>query len=70
MGKEYTSDDIQLFEDIANGKTFNEGDKLPELYRSKLLNLLYMQGDSESSGALGYLPWIEKAPEYSLTPCM
>ena len=62
MSRDYTEEDQQLFEDIANGKTFNEGDELPELYRSKLLNLLYMQGDSEYSGALGYLPWVEKAP--------
>lgn len=59
---EYTKEDLQLFEDIKNGKTFNEGDELPELYRTKLMNLLWMQGDSEYSGALGYAPWIEKAP--------
>jgi ring-1,2-phenylacetyl-CoA epoxidase subunit PaaA len=62
MSKEYTNEDKKLFDDINNGKTFNEGEDLPELYRKKLLNLLWMQGDSEYSGALGYLPWIEKAP--------
>ena len=50
---EYTQEDLQLFEDIKNGKTFNEGDELPELYRTKLMNLLWMQGDSEYAGALG-----------------
>ena len=62
MEKEYTKEELALFEDIKNGRTFDVGDELPELYKKKLLNLLWMQGDSEYSGALGYLPWIEKAP--------
>tara|TARA_B100000925_G_scaffold137550_1_gene103016 strand:- start:2095 stop:2901 length:807 start_codon:yes stop_codon:yes gene_type:complete len=62
MAHEYTTEEEHLFEDIAAGKTFNEGDDLPKIYREKLLNLLWMQGDSEYSGALGYMPWIEKAP--------
>src|SRR5690606_36297002 len=28
-----------------------------------LINLLWMQGDSEYSGDLGYQPWIAKAPD-------
>ena len=62
MEKEYTKEEFALFEDIKNGRTFDVGDELPELYKKKLLNLLWMQGDSEYSGALGYMPWIEKAP--------
>ena len=57
----YAQEDLQLFEDIKNGKTFDKGDELPEIYKKNLLNLLWMQGDSEYSGALGYMPWIEKS---------
>lgn len=61
--REYTQDENQLFEDIKNGRTFDKGDELPPLYKKHLMNLLWMQGDSEYAGALGYMPWIEKAPE-------
>lgn len=59
----YSTEENQLFEEIANGRTFDKGEELPPLYRKHLMNLLWMQGDSEYSGALGYMPWIEKAPE-------
>jgi ring-1,2-phenylacetyl-CoA epoxidase subunit PaaA len=59
---EYTPSDLSLFEEIKRGKTFDRNDELPPLYRKHLLNLLWMQGDSEYSGSLGYVPWIEKAP--------
>lgn len=58
----YTADEEKLFVDIKNGKTFNKGDQLHPFYRKHLLNLLWMQGDSEYAGALGYMPWIAKAP--------
>ena len=60
--RQYTDEDLKLFEEIKNGRTFDKDDELPEIYRKNLLNLLWMQGDSEYSGALGYMPWIEKAP--------
>jgi ring-1,2-phenylacetyl-CoA epoxidase subunit PaaA len=60
--REYTKEDLQLFEEIKAGKSFDNDSEMPEFYRKHLLNLLWMQGDSEYSGALGYLPWIEKAP--------
>ncbi|WP_412473516.1 Phenylacetic acid catabolic protein [Halobacteriovorax sp. YZS-1-1] len=60
--REYTQEELQLFEDIKNGKKFDKGDELPPLYKKALRNLLWMQHDSEYSGALGYAPWIEKAP--------
>ena len=60
--RSYSQEDLQLFEDIKNGKTFDKGDEMPALYKKSLLNLLWMQGDSEYSGAMGYMPWIEKAP--------
>jgi len=59
---QYTSDEQKLFEEIKNGRTFDKGDELPPIYRKHLMNLLWMQGDSEYSGSLGYMPWIEKAP--------
>jgi ring-1,2-phenylacetyl-CoA epoxidase subunit PaaA len=58
----YSPEEQQLFKDIKNGKTFEANDEMPAFYRKHLLNLLWMQGDSEYSGALGYMPWIEKAP--------
>jgi ring-1,2-phenylacetyl-CoA epoxidase subunit PaaA len=57
-----TPEEEKLFEEIRNGRTFDKGDELPPLYKKHLLNLLWMQGDSEYSGSLGYAPWIEKAP--------
>lgn len=58
----YSAEELKLFEDIKNGKTFEATDDMPTFYRKHLLNLMWMQGDSEYSGALGYMPWIEKAP--------
>lgn len=58
----FSSEELQLFEDIKNGRTFDKDDKLPPLYEKNLKRLLWMQGDSEYSGSLGYAPWIEKAP--------
>lgn len=60
--REYTTEDKALFEAIKNGKKFEEGEALPPIYEKALKNLLWMQHDSEYSGALGYAPWIEKAP--------
>ncbi len=61
--REYSSEDLKLFEDIKNGRSFDKGEELPPLYRKMLINLLWMQGDSEYSGGLGYSPWIAKAPD-------
>jgi ring-1,2-phenylacetyl-CoA epoxidase subunit PaaA len=60
--QEYTKEDLQLFDEIKNGRTFDKGEELPEIYRKNLMNLLWMQADSEYAGALGYMPWIAKAP--------
>ncbi len=60
--REYTKDQIHLFHEIEEGRTFDRGEKLPLFYEKMLKKLLWMQGDSEYSGALGYMPWIEKAP--------
>jgi ring-1,2-phenylacetyl-CoA epoxidase subunit PaaA len=60
--REYTQEDHKLFEEIKNGRTFDAKEELPEIYRKNLLNLLWMQADSEYAGGLGYMPWIAKAP--------
>ncbi len=62
MDIKYSKEELKLFDEIQEGKTFDIGDELPKIYKKYLLNLLWMQGDSEYSGALGYMPWIEKAP--------
>jgi ring-1,2-phenylacetyl-CoA epoxidase subunit PaaA len=58
----YSKEELQLFKEIKDGRTFDSSEDLPTFYRKHLLNLLWMQGDSEYSGALGYMPWIAKAP--------
>lgn len=60
--REYTQEDLKLFEEIKNGRTFDAKDEMPEIYRKHLMNLLWMQADSEYAGGLGYMPWIAKAP--------
>ncbi len=60
--REYTEEELQLFEEIKNGRTFEKDEELPPLYKKALKNLLWMQHDSEYSGSLGYAPWIDKAP--------
>ena len=60
--RNYAPEELKLFQEIKDGKTFEAADDMPAFYRKHLLNLLWMQGDSEYSGALGYMPYIEKAP--------
>lgn len=48
---------------IEAGETIEPGDPMPPAYREDLINLLQMQADSELSGAYGYIPWIERAPD-------
>jgi len=47
---------------IEAGEKIEANDPMPDEYRENLINLLEMQADSELSGAYGYIPWIEKAP--------
>lgn len=62
MATEFSAEEQAVIQEIQNGKTFDKGDELPPVYKKHLLNLLWMQGDSEYAGALGYMPWIAKAP--------
>jgi ring-1,2-phenylacetyl-CoA epoxidase subunit PaaA len=51
--RQYTDEDLKLFEEIKNGRTFDATTPMPEIYRKTLLNLLWMQADSEYAGGLG-----------------
>ena len=62
MTREYSAEDLALFKEIKGGRTFDRGEDLPPFYEKMLKKLLWMQADSEYSGALGYAPWIAKAP--------
>ncbi len=48
--------------EIEGGRKVELTDEMPEEYREALINLMLQQADSELSGAYGYIPWIEKAP--------
>ena len=48
---------------VTAGEKIEAQDPMPPEYRENLINLLEMQADSELSGAYGYIPWIEKAPD-------
>jgi len=62
MSEKYGAAELKLFDEIEKGRTFDRGETLPAFYKEKLINLLWMQGDSEYSGCMGYVPWIDKAP--------
>lgn len=49
-------------EEIQAGRKVEATDEMPEEYKKALINLMTQQADSELSGAYGYIPWIEKAP--------
>jgi ring-1,2-phenylacetyl-CoA epoxidase subunit PaaA len=52
----------KLVEEIQNGHKVEAEDEMNDEYREALINLMMQQADSELSGAYGYVPWIEKAP--------
>ena len=47
---------------VQAGKKVEAHDEMSEEYREALINLMMQQADSELSGAYGYVPWIERAP--------
>lgn len=54
---------LEQFENaIKSGRKVEASDEMPAEYREALINLMMQQADSELSGAYGYIPWIEKAP--------
>ncbi len=50
-------------EKLRQGYKVEADEPVPAEYREALVNLMLQQADSELSGAYGYVPWIEKAPD-------
>ncbi|MBI3538090.1 MAG: phenylacetate-CoA oxygenase subunit PaaI [Chloroflexi bacterium] len=48
--------------ELAAAKPIESPDQMTPLYRESLINLLYMQADSELAGALGYVPCVSMSP--------
>lgn len=48
--------------EVAAAKQAETPEDMTPLYRESLINLLYMQADSELAGALGYVPCVKMAP--------
>ncbi len=48
--------------EVGAAKVAERPEDLMPLYREHLINLLYMQADSELAGALGYVPCVKFAP--------
>jgi ring-1,2-phenylacetyl-CoA epoxidase subunit PaaA len=48
--------------EVAAAKKVESVEQMTPLYRESLINLLYMQADSELAGALGYVPCVALAP--------
>ncbi len=55
---------------IRSGKKLESPDEITSEYRQHLLTLMIAQADSELSGAYGYVPWIEGAPNVAETLAM
>jgi len=52
----------RLLAKIRASEKIESVEEMTEEYREALIHLMTMQADSELSGALGYVPWIAKAP--------
>ncbi len=48
--------------EVAAAKKVESPEQMTPLYRESLINLLYMQADSELAGALGYVPCVRMSP--------
>src|SRR5512140_3532244 len=48
--------------EVAAAKPVESSEQMTPLYRESLINLLYMQADSELAGALGYVPCVSLSP--------
>jgi ring-1,2-phenylacetyl-CoA epoxidase subunit PaaA len=48
--------------EVAAAKKIDSPEQMTPLYRESLINLLYMQADSELAGALGYVPCVSMSP--------
>lgn len=57
-----SSSHAELIEKIKGGYRLRSKDEMTPEYYEHLVNLLTQQADSELAGAIGYTPWIAKAP--------
>ncbi len=48
--------------EVAAAKAIESPEQMTPFYREHLINLLYMQADSELAGALGYVPCVSMSP--------
>ncbi len=48
--------------EVAAAKSIERPEEMTPFYREHLINLLYMQADSELAGALGYVPCVKMSP--------
>jgi ring-1,2-phenylacetyl-CoA epoxidase subunit PaaA len=48
--------------EVSAAKPIESPEQMSPLYRESVINLLYMQADSELAGALGYVPCVKLAP--------
>ena len=48
--------------ELAAAQKVESPEQMPPVYRESLINLLYMQADSELAGALGYVPCVSMSP--------
>ncbi len=48
--------------EVSAAKSVERPEELTPFYRENLINLLYMQADSELAGALGYVPCVKMSP--------
>ncbi len=48
--------------EISAAREIETPDQMTPLYKESLINLLYMQADSELAGALGYVPCVPMSP--------
>jgi ring-1,2-phenylacetyl-CoA epoxidase subunit PaaA len=56
------SEHAALIERIKTGHKITSKDEMTPEYYEHLVNLMLQQADSELAGAIGYVPWITKAP--------
>lgn len=54
--------EARMAAEVSAAKKADTPEQMNELFRESLINLLYMQADSELAGALGYVPCVRMSP--------
>jgi ring-1,2-phenylacetyl-CoA epoxidase subunit PaaA len=52
----------RMAQEVSAAKSIGSSEQMSPTYRESLINLLYMQADSELAGALGYVPCVQMSP--------